>query len=207
MGDKTTQIGVRFSESLWEQFRDDVRERKGSVNGHLRSELEAALREYLDASGGGDTFDRLQRIEDKVDQLDRTLSQTHQEKKGTDVSQTTEKRVAEIRDQIDRESGKSPKVHEEVVELAIRENAGSSDPTIRRYKDLLQQDECLFPHPLEDRRVYYTDATEYVLAVNALRKGGRIKSEPYHDIVDEYGRDWWLEQQEGQSVDQPKGFQ
>lgn len=207
MVEDTTQIGVRFSESLWEQFRDDVRERKGSVNGHLRSELEAALREYLDASGGGDTIDRLQRIEDKVDQLDRTLSQSNQEKKDMSVSQTTEKRVAEITEQIDRESGKSPKVHEEVVELAIRENAGSSDPTIRRYKKLLQQDEHLFAHPLEDRRIYYTDSSEYVLAVNALRKGGRIKSEPYHELVDQYGREWWLEQQEDQSVDEPKGFQ
>lgn len=39
------------------------------VRGHYRSETETAIEEYLNASQGGDTHDRLNRIEDRIDDL------------------------------------------------------------------------------------------------------------------------------------------
>ena len=62
------QPGVRIDGELWDEFREEVRHRRGSVRGHLKHELEAALREYIE--GGQPTGDqinaRLQRIEDAV---------------------------------------------------------------------------------------------------------------------------------------------
>jgi len=206
MANSSKQIGVRVDESLWQEFRDDVAERKGGVKGHLRSEVETALREYINASEGGDTHDRLTEIEGQLDELTALVRESDEKKKDSGVSQTTEQRVNDIVEQIDDETGNSPKVHEEVVELAIRENAGSSSPTIRRYKELLQQDEHLFEHPTNDRR-YFTDAEDYVKATNALRKAGKLRAKPYSEIVNNYGEEWWLSQQEQQTDDQPVGFQ
>lgn len=206
MANRSKQIGVQVNESLWQQFREDVAERKGGIHGHLRSEVETALREYINASEGGDTHDRLTSIERKLEEVHTEVRESDEKKKDSDLSQTTEQRVADIADQIDDETGSSPKVHEEVVELAIRENAGSSDPTIRRYKELLKQDELLFDHPTNDRR-YFTDPSDYVKATNALRKAGKLNAKQYSEILDNYGEEWWLAQQEEQADDQPKGFQ
>lgn len=62
------QPGVRIDGELWDEFREEVRQRRGSVRGHLKTELETALREYI--AGGQPTGEqinaRLQRIEDAV---------------------------------------------------------------------------------------------------------------------------------------------
>ena len=63
-----TQPGVRVDAELWEEFREEVARRRGGTRGHLKSELETALRGYID---GGDTTPeqidtRLQRIEAAV---------------------------------------------------------------------------------------------------------------------------------------------
>jgi len=200
------QIGVRVNESLWKEFREDVAERKGGVKGHLRTEVETALREYINASEGGDTHDRLTEIERKLEAVHTEVREMDEKKKDSGVSQTTEQRLNNISDQIEDETDGSPKVHEEVVELAIRENAGSSDPTIRRYKELLRQDEQLFNHPTNNA-LYFTDPTDYVMATNALRKGGQLDAGQYAEILDQYGEEWWLAQQEEQADDEPKGFQ
>jgi hypothetical protein len=62
------QPGVRIDEELWQQFRDEVDRRRGCVRGHLKTELENALRGYIH---GGDVTPaeinhRLQRIESAV---------------------------------------------------------------------------------------------------------------------------------------------
>lgn len=41
------QIGPRVSQSLWDEFRNDVQKRKGQTRGVLGDELENAIREYL----------------------------------------------------------------------------------------------------------------------------------------------------------------
>jgi len=207
MSDRTTQPGVRLDSRLWKEFRQDVRDRKGVVKGHLKSELESALREYIDASHGGDTNDRLVRIEEKLEELTDAVSESGEKKKDESVSKRTENRLENIEEQIQEESAGQPKVHEEVVELAIREHAGSSDPTIRRYKELLKQDRVLYEHPAMDR-MFFIDSEDYVLAVNAARKGGRLDKGEYSEIVDTYGEEWWLAQQEERADGgQPAGFQ
>ena len=62
------QPGTKIDAEVWEQFREEVRERHGVVRGHLKTELENALRQY---SGETATTDvdierRLARIEAQV---------------------------------------------------------------------------------------------------------------------------------------------
>jgi len=60
------QPGVRIDPELWRRFREDIEARKGAVRGHLKTELENAIRMYLndDPRPDGKEIDaRLTRIE------------------------------------------------------------------------------------------------------------------------------------------------
>jgi hypothetical protein len=192
---KATQIGVRVETSLWKAFREDVEERHGVVRGHLKHEVEAALREYMNASDGGDTHDRLTRIESELESIRDTLEASEEKKKDSGVSPTVENRLQKIRETINSEAEGAPKVHEQVVEMAIRENAGSSDPTMRRYKELLQQDGVVYQDPRPNQSYYFRDAPQFCVAVNGMFEDNELTKREYVDLVDEeYGRDWWGEQ-------------
>jgi len=65
---KKKQPGVEIDADVWERFRQEVADRRGGVRGHLRTEVENALLDYIH---GGDTTpneinQRLQRIEAAV---------------------------------------------------------------------------------------------------------------------------------------------
>jgi len=62
------QPGTKIDADVWEQFREEVRERHGVVRGHLKTELENALRQYSGDAGAADTDveRRLARIEAAV---------------------------------------------------------------------------------------------------------------------------------------------
>lgn len=207
MSGNEKQIGVEISAALWDEFRNDVQRRHGRIRGFLKSELEAALKEYINASEGGDTHDRLRRIENTLERIEESFEAEGKKKKGRNVSTETENKLRAIREQIERESDGSPKVHESVVEKAIRDTAGSSSPTIRRYKELLKQDRELFDHPTKSM-LYFRDGQEYVMATNALAKGGKLSQQKYDEIIGEYGREWWVQQlPESESDTQDRGFQ
>jgi len=201
-----TERPPELDAALLERFKADVKRRKGRLRGNYGSELENALEAYLDASQGGDTNDRLTRIEEQLDRVEGHLteSEAKTKKESSDTSSTTDNRLNQIQQTIAEETAGSPKVHREVVEKAIRTHAGSSDPTIRRYMELLQQDDVLFDHPTKDT-LYFRDSTEYVLAVNAMAKGGKLPQQEYDTILEQYGEEWWLEQQP--TDDDPTGFQ
>ena len=62
------QPGVKIDADVWEQFRAEVRDRHGVVRGHLKTELENALRQYSGDAGmtGANIERRLARIEAQV---------------------------------------------------------------------------------------------------------------------------------------------
>ena len=62
------QPGAKIDADVWEQFREEVRERHGVVRGHLKTELENALRQYSGDAGttDADVERRLARIEAAV---------------------------------------------------------------------------------------------------------------------------------------------
>jgi len=62
------QPGTKIDADVWQAFRDEVRERHGVVRGHLKTELENALRAYADGpqTADADVERRLARIEAAV---------------------------------------------------------------------------------------------------------------------------------------------
>jgi len=72
VGDETNptiQPGTSIDKQLWKRFKDDVRDRRGRINGVLANELERALEAYIDGSHGGDVTDELRRLREDVDQI------------------------------------------------------------------------------------------------------------------------------------------
>lgn len=197
MSDGRTQRPPPVDAELLERLKESVEERHGRLYGHYRSELESAIEEWLNASEGGDTHDRLTRIENDLSEIkDAVMDREPKKKKEIPSGSVTEKRLNKITTAIASETANAAKVPATIVEQAIREHAGGSGPTVRRYKRLLKQDQELFDHPTKDT-VYFRDATDFVLAVNAARKGGKIRQEQYDAFVDPYGEEWWIEQQPG----------
>jgi hypothetical protein len=185
-----TQPGTQVDEQLWQQFRQDVAERRGGVRGHLRHELENALREYLEASKGGDINDRLRRIENNVEQLSEQVGANvddskRKKKKDSSVSQTVENRLDAIESQIQREIGDADKAHVSVVNKAIEDNAGGSRPTLDRYKEMLEQRHIAHEWPSEDSNTWWFDSEQFVQVVeNAFPQRN-------DEFAQRYGQEWW----------------
>jgi hypothetical protein len=207
MPDNQTQPGVKISDSLWQRFRDDVEARRGSIRGHLSHEVENALAEYLNASEGGDTHDRLRRIEQKLDELEAptpTDSEADSDGDPDSVSKTTDKRISEIMSDVRERAAElgSKRVPESDVEAAIERNAGTSYKTIRRYKRLLQNQRELFAHP-ENDNVYFVQAEPFIAFVE-----NGVGTELANDIAEGYGWDWWeTHAPDGLLDDDHRGFQ
>jgi len=206
MGDeKLTQPGTMLNRSLWEEFRQDVKERHGIVRGHLRHELENAIREYINASEGGDTHDGLRRLENNMEHVTRqvdTLVDDSKKKKNKDsgVSQTVKNRLADIESQIQREIGDADKAHVSVVNKAIEDNAGSSRPTLERYKEMLEQRHIAHEWPSDDSDTWWFDSEKFVRVVD--------QQFGYHEMTERYGSEWYdsmLDEIEGDS--NTPGFQ
>jgi len=192
MGENEKQIGVKVDESLWQEFREDVQHRRGGVKGHLQTELQNALREYINAAQGGDTHDRLVQIESRLNDIEGAVAEIGETKKDSGVSKTVENRLESIRETIQGEAGDAPRIHEQVVEMAIKQHAGQSRPTLRQYKDLLKENRELFQDPRPEQSYYYRDAPRYCSAVNQMYEDSEISRSDYLHVVENvYERDWW----------------
>jgi len=211
MSDNEKQIGVRVTETLWREFREDVKARKGRVNGHLASEVEAALREYMDASHGGDVNDRLTRIEKQLDDLGDRLGDSEPKKEDSGVGNRVESRLEEIIETVESEADGSPRVHDSVIEMAIETHAGVSDPTVRQYKNLLRKRKVAFADPRPNSNYHYLDAPRFCDAVNAMVEDGDISEDKYLEVLEgQHSREWWRDQLakiEDNTEDRTPGFQ
>jgi len=203
MGEQeTTQPGTLISKALWEQFRKDVEDRHGVVRGHLKHELENAIKEYINASEGGDTHDRLRRIENRLDDVADVVESERKKKKDSDVSETVKNRLGQIETQIQREIGDADKAHVSVVNKAIEDNAGSSRPTLDRYKEMLEQRHIGHEWPSEDSDTWWFDNEQFVEVVNSKFD--------YHTLSARYGEEWYdqmLNKVVDDDGDTPTGFQ
>lgn len=66
MSDKT-KLGVELDAALWQEFRNDVKDRRGRVRGVLGEEVETALRERLYDEGEAAIKEDIARVEQKLD--------------------------------------------------------------------------------------------------------------------------------------------
>jgi len=194
------------------EFKSWVKQEFGGVHGHYPDAIENALREYMKASEGGDTHDRLRRLENTVERIDERVGhlcddESGKKKKGSDVSlgPRRRKKLDAIESQIEREAGDTTRVHESVINGAIEDNAGSSGPTLRRYKEMLKHRHIAFENPSGGTTTWYVDAETFVKVVES--NFPHMNS----DIASEYGEEWYAE-----AVDEyvdfrdeegPKGFQ
>lgn len=188
--EQEVQPGVRIDSRVWEQFRADVQDRRGSVRGHLRTELENAIREYVAASKGGDMNDRLRRIENHLESIDEQvggLSGDDECKKTKDsgVSSTVKNRLEAIESQIEREAGDATKVHESVINQAIEDNAGSSRPTLERYKEMLEQRHIAHKWPIEDSKTWWLDNEQFVRVLDSNYPNRN------NEFANLYGEEWF----------------
>lgn len=192
MAEDKTQIGVEVKTALLEEFRQDVERRYGSTYGHMRTEFQRAMRAYLEGSHGGDTVDRLKRIEEKIDRLDRASAEKDEKKKDSDIGSRVEAKLEDIIETVENEADGAPRVHDSVVEMAIEDIAGYSDPTLRQYKNLLKKRKVVFEDPRSGKNHYYLDAPTFCEAVNSFVQDKEISKDTYLEVLEgEYDRDWW----------------
>jgi len=116
---ETTKIGVEISATTWEQFRNDVKNRRGRVRGVLGNEVEKALEKQMMATEGGDAIDHMKRIESKLD----TVIDTEADGAGVALSEPESAPTRETKPKPNQ--SRREKVQYLLDELAINEDGGS----------------------------------------------------------------------------------
>jgi len=163
------QPGVKIDEAVWKRFRQDIKERNGGVRGHLRSELEAAIQQYID---GGRTPE-LTRIEDKVDTICTHLeidslegaepsrsdgTRTHAERQVPDskpsANAATDKKIAYLAECVlDAEVPNTRElvtIPREKIRDVVKDEYGFRRDTAKRYVGELVSHFGLLEHPSAD---------------------------------------------------------
>ena len=191
------QIGVRVNKQLWNEFRQDVRDRRGGIRGHLKTEVNNALRSYIEGSKGGDLTDRVRRLEDNVEDIADGVGtlledEERKNKKDSTVSATTKNRLQRIDDRINREAGDAVKVHESIVQNAIEDIAGTSRPTLNRYQEMLESRHIAHQWPKGDSSAWWVDTDKFVKVLSTTHPEFSMA---YQEM---YG-DWWTDREQTQS--------
>lgn len=194
-----------IDEEIRDQFKQFVREAHGMVRGHYKSNVESALKAYMEAYQGGDVTDELRRLREDVEAIRAAVDSSESgSERETEISKTTENRIgeimADIRDRADELQ--SPRVRESDVEAAIERNAGASYKTIQRYKKLLQNQRELFGHP-ENGEIYFVRPTAFIAFVEQ-----GVRSSDAEEIREAYGDEWWVSNAPDGMLDEDRrGFQ
>ena len=197
------QIGVRVDKQLWKQFRQDVMERRGAVRGHLKTEVNNALRSYIQATKGGDLDDRVIRLENSVEEIATGIdtlvdAKKRKKTKDSDVSSTTQNRLKRIQERLDREAGDATKVHESIVHNAIEDIAGASRPTLNRYKEMMESRHIAHKWPKTDSDIWFVDTDKFVQVVSSNLP------EYEYEYEQKYG-EWWTDRVD--DAQQERGIQ
>lgn len=156
------QPGVRIDANLWKEFRSDIYTRKGAVRGHLKTELENAIRQYLeggDPTSAGRLDERLARIEQAVgaasadggtDTFDGG-SHTHTPTTKPAANAATEKKVDYLESVIVESVGRDvDSVSRKLFERKIKDEYDFRGDTVSRYVERLIERFDLWEHPTKD---------------------------------------------------------
>jgi len=162
------QPGVKIEPDIWERFREDVQARKGAVRGHLKTEVENALLEYIrdDASPTEQRIDdRLARIEEAVGaasadggvDTDYGEPHTHAPERRERVTEkpsanaATDRKVAYLRECVIEEEVPSSReldsIPRERLREVVKDEYGFRRDTARRYVRELVDAFDLRDHP------------------------------------------------------------
>ena len=163
------QPGVKIDARLWEQFRNEVKQRSGGIRGHVRSELETALRLYIADESEVSAVQvnrRLGRIESELgiasaDGGADTLgaeSHTHAPS-GYDpetdgkpsANASTDKKVAYLAAQIEADVGENfEEITRTKLKDTVKDEYGFRKDTAKRYVERLVDHFDLVDHPTID---------------------------------------------------------
>jgi hypothetical protein len=161
----SVQPGTEVDAAVWDQFREEVKRRRGGTRGHLRTELENAIRGYIH---GGDTTpadvdERLQRIEAAVGaaptdggthtatqpEHTHTRSPTPTEKPASNTA--TEKKVAWLAKCIrDNHGADFLEIPRPALVETVKDEYGFRSDTAKRYVGHLIDHFDLVDHPQND---------------------------------------------------------
>jgi len=173
----SVQPGTEVDAELWQRFRDAVEQRRGGVRGHLRTELESALRGYIDGEevAPAEVNRRLARIEAAVgveatdggtDTSEPTKC-THTPDQALDApderphpQSASEKKVAWLAQQVhDRETDGQSKLimtHESVIREVVSDAYSFTAETAQRYETEVADRLGLVDHP-SNEELYVTE--------------------------------------------------
>lgn len=177
---ETTQPGVRVDENTWHRFRQFVQDQHGGIRGNLRTELEAALQNHMDAAHGPN---ELQRIENDVATIKAMLAEgeadggvvaptpTPSDADNTRTRQTEKPKPNEPRskkiDYLINVIETDPAVDESGGELAernirniIESEYGFEGRTEDEYFDMILERIDAAPHPLHGKTLVWGDRLE-----------------------------------------------
>jgi hypothetical protein len=173
-----TQIGPSVDAELWQRFRENVKERKGTVRGNLGGELENAIRQYLgdEPAPAMRRFDqRLARIEDSLgvaeadggidtfDAPEHTHAPTEQQSTTPDekpaANAATEKKVQWLAVQVEDEVTEDfQEIHPAVLKNVVKECYGFRSDTAKRYIDELKDHFNLVENPDDNYPTLVTES-------------------------------------------------
>lgn len=167
----SVQPGTEIDAELWRRFREEVAERRGGVRGHIRTELEAAIRGYIDGTDAtpAQLNRRLQRIEAAVGveatdggtDTSEPAQCTHTPDQALDAPDSrphpqsaTKKKVAWLATCVnDAESGGSGKakvIHTDTLQSVVKDEYSFTADTVDRYVDEVIAHLGLVQHPFND---------------------------------------------------------
>ena len=172
-----TQIGPTVDAKLWQEFRENVKKRKGHTRGALGDELENAIREYVrDESRPIDrrVEKRLARIEEAVGaaptdggtETFETGEHTHAPSR-LDVTEkpsanaATDKKVAYLTTCIEEKASEDPQeLPRKVIVETVKDEYGFRSDTAKRYVEHLIEEFGLVAHPEIDGMLVSSEKKE-----------------------------------------------
>lgn len=177
------QPGTEVDPAVWEAFRKEVKRRRGGVRGHIRTELENALRDYIH---GGDATpneinERLQRIEAAVGAAgtdggaDTFEPAEHTHTPGEKIpdkkpaaNAATDKKLRYLTGCVHEEVGKDfLEIPESLLRDVVKSEYGFRSDTAKRYVEQLTDELGLVDHPRADPLVCTPNRREELLNEHA----------------------------------------
>lgn len=176
-----TQPGVRLDSHTWERFREFVKQQNGGIRGNLRREVEAALRNHMDAARGPNELERIENdvatikamlAEGEADGGVSTPSPTPSEAEDTRTPETrkpkaNQPRAKKIDYLVSKVYGFSSGLDESGGEISpkdirniIQREYGFQNQTEDKYLELIRERIDAEPHPMHGQTLVWGDRIE-----------------------------------------------
>lgn len=167
---------VRIDPDVWEAFVSQVIEWEGQKRGEIGRHAETALVEYIDNDRNARIEEKVDRVLDRLDDIDDTHTHKH--------SETSEK-VATIAHRLaDQNNIVMPA---DDVRRVIEDVAGADPRTIEKYQRQLKRHGEVYEHPT-DGNVWTLDRERWLgWAEDAINNNPTLE---VHDVIEDYPLDY-----------------